>query len=203
MHDLGAVRGVERSAGERFRSLADPRLARCADDEPFTEAELERYVRDGRAWVAVEGMAVAGFVVVDLLDGCAHVEEIAVATEFGRRGHGRALMVEVDRWAASNGLAALTLTTFRDVPWNGPWYRTLGFRELAADEWTSGLRRRRDDEDAHGLPTELRIVMRRDVDPARQPSRPPSGSSTTPNARPSPRARAGRPTLPSDRRATC
>jgi GNAT superfamily N-acetyltransferase len=170
VHDVDSVREVERSAGERFRSLVDRRLARCADDEPFAEAELVPYIRDGRAWVAVEGAALAGFVVVDVLDGSGHVEEIAVAREFGRRGYGTALLREVDRWASSAGLVALTLTTFRDVPWNGPWYRTLGFRELEEDEWTAGLRQRRDAEEAHGLPAELRTVMRRDVAPRRGPA---------------------------------
>jgi GNAT superfamily N-acetyltransferase len=164
VRDLDAVRNVELSAGERFRSLDDPRLSRCADDEPFAEAELVRYIRDGRAWVAVDGAAVAGFVAVDVLEGCAHVEEIAVATEFGRRGHGTALLREIDRWATAGGLAALTLTTFRDVPWNGPWYRALGFQELDEGEWTAGLRQRREVEDAHGLPAQLRVVMRRELD---------------------------------------
>jgi ribosomal protein S18 acetylase RimI-like enzyme len=163
VHDVDAVREVERSAGERFRLLDDPRLSRCADDEPVTEAELVPYIRDGRAWIALEGTAVAGFVVADVLDGCAHVEEVAVATEFGRRGHGTALLRAVDLWASSAGLAALTLTTFRDVPWNGPWYRALGFRVLGEEEWTAGLRQRREDEDARGLPAGLRIVMRRDI----------------------------------------
>jgi ribosomal protein S18 acetylase RimI-like enzyme len=175
--DLVAVREVELSAGERFRSLDDPRLSRCADDEPFDDAELLRYVRDGRAWVAVDGPALAGFVVVDVLDGSAHVEEIAVATEFGRRGHGTALLEAVDRWAASAGLAALTLTTFRDVPWNGPWYRALGFCELDADEWTAGLRHRREVEDVHGLSAELRVVMRRELGGARRAVSPSAASS--------------------------
>jgi ribosomal protein S18 acetylase RimI-like enzyme len=168
VRDLRAVRDVELSAGERFRALDDPRVARCADDESFSEAELAPYIRDGRAWVAVDGVAVVGFVVVDVLDGSAHVEEIAVATEYGRRGHGTALLDAVERWASAAGLARLTLTTFRDVPWNGPWYRTLGFRELDEEEWTDDLRQRRDVEDVRGLPADLRIVMGRQL---RGPSR--------------------------------
>jgi hypothetical protein len=29
--------------------------------------------------------------------------------------------------AAADGRAAITLTTFRDVPWNAPYYERLGF----------------------------------------------------------------------------
>jgi ribosomal protein S18 acetylase RimI-like enzyme len=181
--DLDAVRRVELGAGERFRSLQDARLARCADDEPFAAAELLGYIGAGRAWVAVDGGAVAGFVVVDLVDGFAHVEEIAVATEFGQRGHGAALLAEVDRWASSAGVAALTLTTFRDVPWNAPWYRALGFRVLEEDEWTEGLRRRRATEDAHGLPADLRVIMRRELGSVGRRDPTPSRYVVPPSAR--------------------
>jgi GNAT superfamily N-acetyltransferase len=161
--DLDAVPAVERDAGTRFRTVADARIARCADDEPFTAAELVSYVDAGRAWVAVEDGHVVGFVVVEEVDGAAHVEEIAVATGKGRRGHGTALLDEVERWAASTGLTALTLTTFAGVPWNAPWYETQSFRVLGEDEWSPGLRARRAAEAAHGLPAELRVVMRRDL----------------------------------------
>ena len=138
--DIESVRRVELNAGTRFRSIDEPRIARCADAEPFTAAELVYYIDAGRAWVTEEQGAVAGFVVVDIVDGCAHVEEIAVAPEFGRRGYGTAMLDAVERWAAANGHSAVTLTTFRDVPFNGPWYEGLGFRVIAGDELTPGLR---------------------------------------------------------------
>jgi ribosomal protein S18 acetylase RimI-like enzyme len=166
--DVATVRAVEVRAGARFRSVVEPRIARCADAEPYSVDELTGFIERERAWVMTDGGAVAGFVVVDIVDGCAHVEEVAVAPEFGRRGHGAALLGAVDEWARSSGLAAVTLTTFRDVPWNGPWYARLGFRVLDDRELSPALRALRDAEDAHGLPAELRVVMRRDVVPADQ-----------------------------------
>ena len=166
LRDIGIVREVEMAAGELFRSISEPRIARCADDEPFTIEELTSFIEREHSWVATDGGAVVGFVAVEVLEGCAHVEEIAVAPEFGRRRHGAALLHEVERWASSAGLAALTLTTFRDVAWNAPWYERLGFRVLGEDEWTPGLSAVREAEDAHGLPAELRVVMRRDLDEA-------------------------------------
>jgi ribosomal protein S18 acetylase RimI-like enzyme len=161
--DVGAVHDVELAAGARFRSVPDPRIARCADDEPFTEDEVTAYVRAGRAWVAVVDDAVVGFVLVDVVDGCAHVEEIAVVPEHGGRGIGAALIEHVATWATSQRLRAITLTTFRDVAWNRPWYERLGFRVLREHELSPDLRSLRDTEDAHGLPAELRVVMRRDA----------------------------------------
>ena len=86
--------------------------------------------------------------VVHVIDENAHVEEIAVMPEFAGRGHGAALLAEVERWAISRGLQGLTLTTFRDVPWNRPWYERLGFRVLDENELTPQLRAVRDAEDA-------------------------------------------------------
>lgn len=161
--DVAAVRDVELAAGALFRSVPEPRIARCADDEPFSADEVTAYVRAGRAWVAVVDGDVVGFAVADVVDGCAHVKEIAVTPEHGRRGVGTALIDRVATWTTAEQLHAITLTTFRDVAWNRPWYERLGFRVLPENDLTPGLRRLRATEHEHGLPTELRVVMRRDV----------------------------------------
>jgi hypothetical protein len=62
-------------------------------------------------------------------------------------------------WAATQSLP-VTLTTFRDIPWNAPFYARLGFRELQAEELTPALRARVAEEAAHGLPASLRLAMR-------------------------------------------
>jgi GNAT superfamily N-acetyltransferase len=161
--DIPAVQRVERAAGQRFRGCDDPRVARCADDPAFTAEELIPFIENGRAWTATEHGQVVGFIVTDVVDGCAHIDEVAVAPMAGRHGHGTALVAAVQQWALRQGLPAVTLTTFRDVPWNGPWYSKLGFRELAEPEWTSALRALRETEHRNGLANELRIVMRKDV----------------------------------------
>lgn len=74
-----------------------------------------------------------------------------------------ALMVEVERaasWARRRGLGALTLTTYVEVPWNGPYYERLGFRYLTTEEETLGLRAIRDHERASGLDAWPRACMR-------------------------------------------
>jgi ribosomal protein S18 acetylase RimI-like enzyme len=156
------VQDAERAAGQRFRACDDPRIARCADDPPFTASELMRLIERGHAWVATQNGGVVGFIVVGTIAGCAHIEEVAVAPDAGRRGHGTALVHAAQAWGERNHLGAVTLTTFRDVPWNGPWYAKLGFRELAEHEWSPAIRALRDEEHRHGLESELRIVMRRE-----------------------------------------
>jgi hypothetical protein len=65
----------------------------------------------------------------------------------------------VGRWAAARGIDALTLVTFRAVPWNGPYYARLGFRDMAPGEITPGLAAVLDDEAAHGIDPATRACM--------------------------------------------
>ncbi len=128
---------------------------------------LAAYAGSGRSWVATDGDdRVVGSVVVDVIDGCAHIEQISVDPERQGRGLGRALIDEVERWAAGRGLGAMTLTTFTEVPWNRPLYEHLGFRVLAEAEVSSGLRRRRAEEAGHGLDPAARVCLRKPVGPS-------------------------------------
>ena len=57
----------------------------------------------------------------------------------------------------------LTLSTFRSVPWNAPYYARLGFAELPAAELTPGLTEILAAETAFGLDPAERVFMRRPV----------------------------------------
>jgi hypothetical protein len=67
-------------------------------------------------------------------------------------------------WSQAAGHPAVTLTTYRDVPWNGPWYRRRGFVDLADADLGPGLRAILERERAAGLEPPARIAMRRRVD---------------------------------------
>ena len=92
-----------------------------------------------------------------------YVEEMDVLPTHGRRGLGARLLGRVCTWAEAQGHAAVTLSTFRDVPWNGPFYRKHGFRDLEPAEWTPGMRAIREKEAQHGLHVEARVFMRREL----------------------------------------
>jgi GNAT superfamily N-acetyltransferase len=159
--EVEQLRAVEREAGRRF---ADVGLADVAGHEPMAAEELAGYAADDRCWVALgDSGAVDGYVIVEVVDGCAHVEQLSVLPDQQGKGHGRRLLEEVERWAAEAGLAALTLTTFADVPWNRPLYEHLGFRVLAEAELTPALVAIRRHEAELGLDPAARVVMRREV----------------------------------------
>lgn len=137
-----------------------------ADDEPMTVGQLTAYIDGGRCWVAVDRDLV-GYILVEEIDGAAHIEQVSVLPEFQGRGIGRALIARAEGWAAAAGRPAVTLTTVDAVPWNRPLYEHLGFRVLAGHEIGAGLRARLRDEAAHGLDPALRVAMRRDLAPRR------------------------------------
>ncbi|MFI6808315.1 GNAT family N-acetyltransferase [Streptomyces luteogriseus] len=156
--EFPVLQDIERAAGAPFRALGMPEIA---DDEPPTLDELERYRRAGRCWVAVdEGDLPAAYLLAEPVDGALHIEQVSVHPRAARRGVGRALLADAAERAREEGLTALTLTTFTDVPWNAPYYARLGFRTLPEADLTPGLREIRRAEAAHGLDRWPRVCMR-------------------------------------------
>ncbi|CPQ40710.1 acetyltransferase [Bordetella pertussis] len=70
--------------------------------------------------------------------------------------------------AAAAGLPAITLTTFRDLPWNQPFYARLGFATLQADGLNVRLQAILAREASLGLPAARRCAMRREIAAARR-----------------------------------
>ena len=121
---------------------------------------MTRAATEQRAWVAVDDLgAVIGFAVAWVIDGEGHLDELAVTPAHGRRGVGRALVDEVLAWSAARGLPSVTLITFRDVPWNGPFYEKLGFEAVTA--LTPALQAALDQGATWGVPRD--VVMRRSL----------------------------------------
>jgi GNAT superfamily N-acetyltransferase len=67
---------------------------------------------------------------IDPVGAGAHLEQLSVHPDHARRGVGRALLRAALAWAAAQGYDELTLATYRDVAWNGPFYASEGFVEV-------------------------------------------------------------------------
>jgi GNAT superfamily N-acetyltransferase len=110
--------------------------------------------------VLVAADPLAGFARIDQLAGGAHLEQLAVHPDHARHGTGRALLQAACRWAERAGYSELTLATYRDVPWNGPFYASEGFTAWGpADEWL--VTRGQPPEDPVMGRFGARVVMRR------------------------------------------
>ena len=147
---------IERAAGELFRGIG---MTDVADDPPISRNGYERFVVDGGAIVWVAHAQVVGYLLLEELDGAAHVEQVTVHPAHARAGIGARLLATAGSWAAERGLHAVTLTTFRDVPWNAPYYERLGFSVFLRAGWGPGLRARMGTEAARGLDVRPRVAM--------------------------------------------
>jgi len=159
LRDVVRLQEIELDAGERFREVG---LAPIADDEPPSAELLEGHIDSATAWIACDGDGHAvGYATASIVDNEAHLDQVSVigAAE-GHRVGGRLLDV-VLAWARASGMDSITLTTFRNVPWNGPYYERLGFVVLESNGMGPGLTRVRAEETRNGFDLEERVAMRR------------------------------------------
>ena len=158
--ELETLRELEIAAGAPFRDLG---MDAIADDTPPSAVALAGALDRAGLWVLEADGTPAAYLVDDVVDGDAHLEQVSVHPRWARRGLGARLVEDLVHRAAAGGRSAITLTTFADVPWNGPYYARLGLRPLAEDELGSGLRAIRRAEIARGLDRWPRIAMRLDL----------------------------------------
>lgn len=117
------------------------------------------HLNAGSLWVAeVEGVVV-GYLAGRVERPRLHIDEVDVLRAFQRRGVGRALLTTAAAWARARGLAALSLTTFRHVPWNAPFYAAFGFREWDPDQAPPSIRESLNYEAARGLKNRCAMIM--------------------------------------------
>ncbi|KND90041.1 hypothetical protein TOPH_05351 [Tolypocladium ophioglossoides CBS 100239] len=158
--DVPLLPAVERSAAEAFKRIPD--LAWVADDDGQSEQRHLELIQGGVSWVAVNDASDAplGFLNGQLMGGNLHIWEMSVGKDHQGKGIGRGLMNHARRWATSQDLLAITLTTFRDVPWNDKFYASMGFTMLSSSELTPALKRVLGDAVRDGFPGEKRCAMR-------------------------------------------
>lgn len=110
-----------------------------------------------------------GFAHVEVVDGLAHLAHLAqlsVRPDAMRQGIGSALVRAAMREAWDLGYDRLSLTTYRDLPWNGPFYAQLGFVEAAHPEPFEVHRREHErwiGLDRHGPRVVMEVALRREV----------------------------------------
>lgn len=158
LEELPLIQDIEQAASTLFLGTDYSFLI---DFETMPLDVLRERQGEGLVWVACDrGSGPVGFAVARVIDGAAHLDELDVHPSHGRRGLGRRLALAVCEWARAAGYGAVTLSTFRDIPWNRPFYERLGFRMLAEDDLGPGLRQIRVREAAIGLPLDRRVCMR-------------------------------------------
>lgn len=153
---------LEQSAGLSFRADREISWLAYADNLP-----AERYrdiIAEGWSWIAEgERAQPLAFVAATLEGEELHLWEFNVHIEYQRRGIGRGLLQRLIAEAMGSRIPAMTLTTFRDVPWNAPFYRSMGFEPVAPEQLDSRLAGLLAEDARMGLPPARRCAMRRKI----------------------------------------
>lgn len=157
LSDIGLLPAIERSAAKAFLGSSQSAVA----DDCVTPAEFYApLIPQGLVWVVTEDDKPFGFAYTEPFEDGLHLCEVAVKLAGQKRGAGRALVEAVIGDARARNLPAVTLTTFRDIAWNGPFYARLGFAEVAWAEASPRVAALRDHEAALGLDIANRCAMR-------------------------------------------
>ncbi|KHA77062.1 GNAT family N-acetyltransferase [Janthinobacterium lividum] len=159
--DLPLLAQVERSAATLF-AQAGPGLAWVAHGDPLPLSTLQALQQHGGVWVAADGHAApAGFLAAEPLDGQLFIVELSVALPQQRQGLGARLLDAAAAHAQTLGCACLTLSTYRHLPWNAPYYARHGFSAIEAAALGAGhaLKLAREAQDGHD--PALRCLMRK------------------------------------------
>lgn len=166
LEDVGLLGPIERSAASVFREAG---LAWLADGETMDPADLAASCRCGLLWVATDARdRPVGFLAAQVLDGHLHIAELSVALTHQRQGIGNRLVEAAIAHGRRTEFDAVTLTTYRDLPWNGPFYARFGFVEIDPGEAGPGHCERLRREAEHGHDPARRCVMALRLD---QPAR--------------------------------
>lgn len=157
--DDPALVGVENRASELFRDHGFPDVA----DASVPDADVLRSMMAGqRVWVAVDATdRPVGFAVAAAIDGYLHLRELSVDPAHGRKGVGTALVETVVAEARAGNFAGTSLTTFRDVPFNAPFYTRLGFAIMPLDAAPAAVKAQFLSEMPPGIDPESRVLMLR------------------------------------------
>ncbi len=150
---------IENSAGEAFRQVPD--LAWFADGADLPAEWHRRVIAQGTCWVTADALdCPIGFLSAEVFFDELHIWELSVLYERQRAGLGCRLIQHSIDHAKSRGLSAITLTTFRDVPWNELFYTRLGFMTLQERETGQHLKHILQAEIERGWPRHRRCAMR-------------------------------------------
>ena len=155
--DLPLLGDIERSAG---RAFAERGMQAIADDDPPSVVTLAQYANAQRLWVAADHRdQPVGYIMIDRVDDGAHIEQVSVHEDHAGQKLGKRLIDRVFEWTRTHELSQVTLTTFRDVPWNAPYYERLGFAVLPEHAYSKAMQAIRDHEKSLGLDRWPRVAM--------------------------------------------
>lgn len=127
---------IEDDAGVLFDGLG---LIDTDDMALVSIGDHAEAIEGGLSLVAEVGGRVAGFAIGKMYGPDAYLHELDVDPAYQRKGVGAALVRGVVDAARAKGAGSVYLSTFRDPPWNAPFYRKLGFTDVSRLDYLSWM----------------------------------------------------------------
>lgn len=131
-NEVGELQNIDLASASLFRGtgLIDfgPTGEPC---DPIPEDRLRKGLGEELLWAAVDSREeMVGFALCSDRGEDLYLDQLSVLPAHGRRGLGARLVRRALSEAETRAYKRMSLSTFRLVPWNGPFYYKLGFREI-------------------------------------------------------------------------
>lgn len=129
--------------------------------QPIPMTALETGLASGLLFVMADPFDdPAGFALCSVKQPDLYLDQISVDPKHGKRGLGAALLIHITEEADRRRLKGVTLSTFRDLAWNGPFYARHGFVELPRNRMKAWMKTLETIQ-AETMDVSLRCFMRR------------------------------------------
>jgi len=155
--DAQAYFEVEEDAAQLLAN--EPSLAGVPIPPSRDPEEYHSMIRQRHCLTATSGEQVVGFAATRRIGKEVHLHEFSVATAFQRMRIGATLLNALKIDCKNSGVRAITLHTYRDIPWNGPFYARHGFVIIEDLEAHPRLAAGHAAAVEFGLPAERRCAM--------------------------------------------
>jgi len=126
--DIPALIAADKAASALFAPTGLIKPAALDDQVPAQV--FEAAIASGYVFAAREAAGAVGFILTSQRGTGLYLDQVSVHPEHGQKGLGGALVIRILSDAEDRRLPHVSLSTFRDLAWNGPFYASLGFREM-------------------------------------------------------------------------
>jgi GNAT superfamily N-acetyltransferase len=155
-NEFSALQTIELASFETLRAAG----AVTGEATASSYEELQHYLDSGFLLAAFdEGGVPVGYGGGYVAGGWLHIAEIDVHPDLQRKGIGRQLLEALLAKGRARELKGATLTTDRFVPFNAPFYTSLGFQAIEEEACPARLRAILDKEEKKGLDPHRRVAM--------------------------------------------